>query len=71
MTCEWQSSNLILMNQDDENCIKNETAENLLCIKSERIEMNKMDLAPLLPNNNNFTMHASVSNVSLPSVSFI
>ena len=71
MTCEWQSSNLILMNQDDENYVKNETAENLMCIKSERIEMKKMDLAPLLPNNNNLTMHASISNTSIPSVSFI
>ena len=59
------------MSQDDENYIRNETAENLLCIKSEWIEMKKMDLAPLLPNNDNFTMHASVSNVSIPSVSFI
>ena len=59
------------MNQDDENYVKNETAESLMCIKSERIEMKRMDLAPLLPNNNNLTMHASISNTSIPSVSFI
>ena len=59
------------MNQDDENYVKNETAENLMCIKSERIEMKKMDLVPLLPNNNNLTMHAYISNTSIPSVSFI
>ena len=70
MIYEGQSSNLILMNQDDENYIKNESVENLLCMKSERIEMKKMNITSLLPNNDDFTMHESVSNVSMPSVPF-
>ena len=71
MTCEGQSSNFILMNQDSESYIKNKAAEKLLRIKSERIEIKKMDLAPLLLNNNNFAMHEYVSYVSMPSVSFL
>ena len=39
MIYEGQSSNLILMNQDDENYIKNEAVVNLLCMKSERVEI--------------------------------
>ena len=39
-------------------------------MKSERIEMKKMDITSLLPNNDDFTMHESISNVSMPSVSF-
>ena len=40
-------------------------------MKLERIEKKKINLTSLLPYNDNFTMYEYVSNVSMPSVSFL